>query len=71
MAAQWHGGDTQGSGKYTRSGANHVVERGESLESIADLYERAVSAEDIVAANGISNGTSVHRDQALISMGLQ
>ena len=48
-------GGTQGSGKYTRSGRYHVVERGQSLESIADLYD-GVSADDIVAANGISNG---------------
>ena len=46
---------SQGSGKYTRSGKYHVVERGQTLESIADLYE-GVSADDIAAANGITNG---------------
>jgi LysM repeat protein len=46
---------SQGSGKYTRSGRFHVVERGQSLESIADLY-KGVSVDDLVAANGITNG---------------
>jgi LysM repeat protein len=45
-----------GSGKYTRSGRFHVVERGQSLKSIANLYE-GVSADEIAAANGITNGS--------------
>jgi LysM repeat protein len=43
-----------GSGKYTRSGRYHVVERGQSLKSIAKLYD--VSADQIAGANGITNG---------------
>jgi len=41
-------------GTYTRSGRNHIVKRGETLEEIADQY-RGVSVKDIATANGITN----------------
>lgn len=49
-------GDGEGEGSPSRSGRFHIVQRGESLESIADQYS-GVSADDLAAANGIVNGT--------------
>ncbi len=49
------GSNEEPSGKYSRSGRFHVVERGQTLDSIANLY-KGVSADDIAAANGVSNG---------------
>lgn len=41
--------------KTERSGAFHVVKKGESLQKIANMY-KGVDVEDIVRANGIVNG---------------
>ena len=49
------GGGALGSGT-SRSGAYHIVGRGESVVSIAAQYE-GVSAKGIISANGIVNGT--------------
>jgi murein DD-endopeptidase MepM/ murein hydrolase activator NlpD len=53
------GGDDAGdsaAGSSGRSGEFHIVQRGDTLESIADRYD-GVSADDIAGANGILNGT--------------
>lgn len=50
------GGDNPSPGPAnSRSGKYHIVERGESLASIAKQYS-GVSADDIATANGILNG---------------
>lgn len=48
-------GDGSGNSNSLRSGKYHLVERGESLKSIAAKYS-GVSADDIATANGILNG---------------
>ena len=49
-------GDGESEGSPSRSGRFHIVQRGESLESIAGQYS-GVSPDDLAAANGIVNGT--------------
>jgi LysM repeat protein len=49
-------GDGESESSPSRSGRFHIVQRGESLDSIAGQYS-GVSPDDIAAANGIVNGT--------------
>jgi LysM repeat protein len=49
-------GDGESDSSPSRSGRFHIVQRGESLESIAGQYS-GVSPDDLAAANGIVNGT--------------
>ena len=49
-------GDRESESSPSRSGRFHIVQRGESLDSIAGQYS-GVSPDDIAAANGIVNGT--------------
>jgi LysM repeat protein len=49
-------GDGESESPPSRSGRFHIVQRGESLDSIAGQYS-GVSPDDIAAANGIVNGT--------------
>ena len=49
-----NGSNEQPDGSYTRSGRNHIVKRGETLEAIAAQY-RGVTVKAIMTANGITN----------------
>jgi murein DD-endopeptidase MepM/ murein hydrolase activator NlpD len=49
------GSDSSSGSRSLRSGRNHIVQRGESLASIAAQY-KGVSADDIATANGILKG---------------